>query len=301
VDWTAQPLLKRPFGVCRLFFPGWPTDYLQRLDLPATLALALYPPHPEHFDMLYKVLPDGIGTALMTKLKRGQRVHMLGPLGRPFDVRRLRAEGVEEVHVIGGGVGTAPLIQLVESLRYYSFRVKVFVGAATLQSLRYRDELAETFGEQPRDAYIYVDDFLRAGVKPANIFVACDRELPGPVRGIPATNRFRGLVPEQYRQYLASQPRIGNEVAFSCGPNRMMEVMSDVCRQAHVPLKLLLEKRMGCGFGVCFSCVQKVRRADGTEDYARICMEGPVFDAQDILWNNNSQPNLEACSSPARC
>lgn len=301
VDWTPQPLLKRPFGVCRLFFPGWPTDYLRRLELPATLALALYPPHPEHFDMLYKVLPDGIGTPLMTKLKRGQKVHMLGPLGRPYDVRRLRAEGVEEVHVIGGGVGTAPLIQLVESLRYYSFRVKVFVGIASVQSLRYRDELAATFGEKSRDAYIYVDDFLIAGVKPADVFVACDRELPKKVRGIPAENLFQGFVPEQYRRYLASRQNAGQTVAFTCGPNRMMEVMTDVCRQASVPLKVLLEKRMGCGIGVCFSCVQRVQRPDGADDYARVCMEGPVFDAKDILWNNNSKPNLEACCSPARC
>ena len=301
VDWTPQPLLKRPFGVCRLFYAGWPMNYLHRLELPPTLALALYPPHPEHFDMLYKVLPDGIGTPLMTKLKRGEKVHMLGPLGRPYDVRRLRAEGVEEVHVIGGGVGTAPLIQLVEALRYYSFKVKVFVGSATLQSLRYRDELAATFGEKPRDAYIYVDDFLAAGVKPMDVFVACDREKPKKVRGIPEQNLFQGFVPEQYRRYLQRQKTTGKVVAFTCGPNRMMEVMTDVCREAGVPLKVLLEKRMGCGIGVCFSCVQKVRRADGSDDYARVCMEGPVFDAKDILWNNDSKPNLEACGCKARC
>ena len=300
VDWEAQPLLKRPFGVCRVFYPHFPPDYLRHLELPPTLALALYPPHPEHFDMLYKVLPDGIGTTAMTKLKRGQKVHMLGPLGRAYDVRHLRTAGVEEVHIIGGGVGMAPLILLVEALRYYSFPVKVFLGMASLQSLRYRDELAATFGEKPRDAYIYVDDLLAAGVKPADIFIACDRAKPTKTRGIPATNLFHGLVPEQYRRYL-EKARPAHAVAFSCGPNRMMEVMTDVCRQANVPLKLLLEKRMGCGIGVCFSCVQKVRRSDGTEDYARVCMEGPVFDAKDILWNNNSKPNLEACGCAARC
>lgn len=300
MDWEAQPLLKRPFGVCRTFYPHFPPDYLRQLALPPTLALALYPPHPEHFDMLYKVLPDGVGTPLMTKLKRSQKVHMLGPLGRVYDVRHLRTTGVKEVHVIGGGVGMAPLILLVEALRFYSFPVKVFLGMASLQSLRYRDELAATFGEKPRDAYIYVDDLLAAGVKPADIFIACDRAKPTRTRGIPAGNLFQGLAPEQYRRYLA-RARQPHTVAFSCGPNRMMEVMADVCRQADVPLKLLLEKRMGCGIGVCFSCVQKVRRADGTEDYARVCMEGPVFDAKDILWNNNSKPNLEACGCAARC
>ena len=117
IDLTPQPLLKRPFGICRDFHPHFPIDYVKRLRLPPTLAVALYPVLPDHFDMLYKVLPHGVGTPLIAKLKRGQTVNMLGPLGRPFDVRRLRAEGVEEVHIIGGGVGMAPLILLVESLR----------------------------------------------------------------------------------------------------------------------------------------------------------------------------------------
>jgi NAD(P)H-flavin reductase len=328
VDWTPRPMLKRPFGLCRIYPPGYPTDWLKRLQLPATLTPFLYPPFADHFDLLYKVLPNGIGTALMTELKRGDKVHMVGPLGQPFDVRQLRAAGIEEVHVVGGGVGMAPLILLVEALRFHGFRLKVFLGMATLESLRYRDELAATFGEKSRDAYIYLDDLLAAGVKPADIFLACDREAPKNIRRLPKTNVFHGLVPEQYRRYLLSchpersegphkgntQGSVGSEVlrsaqndsrkkvlTFTCGPNRMMEVMTEVCRQANVPLKVLLEKRMGCGFGVCFSCVQKVRRADGTDDYVRICREGPLFDAKDILWNTDSKPNLEACGCKARC
>ena len=319
VDWTPQPLLKRPFGLCRAYLPHFPADYLKRLALPPSLALALHTPQANRFDMLYKVLPDGIGTPLLTKLRRGDKVHMVGPLGRAFDARTLRAAGVEEVHVVGGGVGVAPLILLVEALRFHSFRVKVFLGMATLESLRYRDELASTFGERPRDAYVYIDDLLAAGVASADIFVSCDREPPRHVRRIPRANLFHGLVPEQYRRFLrgtgsgsatgsgtpsctgSGTPSRSARVAFTCGPNRMMEVMTAICRQAGVPLKVLLEKRMGCGFGVCFSCVQKVRRADGTDDYVRVCREGPLFDAKEILWNNDSKPNLEACGCARRC
>ena len=309
VDWTPRPMLKRPFGLCRVYPPGFPTDWLKRLQLPATLSPLLHLPFADHFDLLYKVIPHGIGTALMTQLQRGDRVHLVGPLGQPFDVRPLRAAGIGEVHVVGGGVGMAPLILLVEALRFHGFRLKVFLGMATLESLRYRDELAATFGEKPRDAYIYLDDLLAAGVAPADIFLACDREAPRNIRRLPKANVFHGLVPEQYRQFLArrlrerppGRDRSGSVMTFTCGPNRMMEVMADVCRPARVPLKVLLEKRMGCGFGVCFSCVQKVRRSDGTNDYVRICREGPLFDAKDILWNTDSQPNLAACGCKARC
>jgi len=301
VDWSPQPLLKRPFGLCRAYRPQFPVDYLKRLALPRVLAAVLHPPVATRFDLLYKVLPEGIGTPLLTKLRRGNKVHMVGPLGRAFDVRALREAGVEEVHIIGGGVGMAPLILLVEELRFHSFRVKVFLGMATLESLRYRDELAATFGEKPRDAYIYIDDLLAAGVASADIFLACDRENPRLARRIPRKNLFHGLVPEQYRQFLATWKSTGNTTAFTCGPNRMMEVMTEICRHANVPLKVLLEKRMGCGFGVCFSCVQKVRRADGATDYVRVCKEGPIFDAKDIVWKNDDskQPSVN-CGCAAR-
>jgi NAD(P)H-flavin reductase len=329
VDWTPQPLLKRPFGICRAYVPHFPVDYLKRLMLPPSLAPALQICRPDHFDMLYKVLPDGIGTPLITELKRGDKVHMLGPLGQVFDVRQLRAASVEEVHIIGGGVGMAPLILLVEMLRFYSFRVKVFLGIATVESLRYRDELAATFGEKPRDAFIYVDDLLAAGVKPADIFIACDKQPPKKVRGIPQENLYHGLLPEQYRRFLQRNPphlnplpqttgerrpdplsrRTGEGqgegsavMAFTCGPNRMMEVVSGIAAEAGVPLKVLLEKRMGCGIGVCFSCVCRVRRPAGEVEYTRVCKEGPLFDAKDIVWNETDlKPNSAGCGCAARC
>ena len=302
VDWSPQPLLKRPFGLCRAYRPQFPVDYLKRLALPPTLASVLHPPAAHRFDLLYKVLPEGVGTPLLPRLRRGDKVHMVGPLGRTFDIRTLRAAGIEEVHIIGGGVGMAPLILLVEELRFHSFRVKVFLGMATLESLRYRDELAATFGEKPRDAYVYIDDLLAAGIAPADIFLACDREFPRHVRRIPKENMFHGLVPEQYRRFLAAQPVAVPVQAFTCGPNRMMEVMTEVTGAAGISLKVLLEKRMGCGFGVCFSCVQKVRRADGSTDYVRVCKEGPIFDAKDIVWKNDDlkQPSAN-CGCAARC
>jgi NAD(P)H-flavin reductase len=332
VDLSPRPLLKRPFGICRAFLPHFASDYAKRLSLPPALALVLHPPVADYFDMLYKVLPDGIGTPLMAKLKRGQKIDMVGPLGRPIDVRRLRAEGVEEVHVIGGGVGMAPLILLVEALRYYGFPVKVFLGIAGFESIRYRDELGATFGEKVRSAYVYIDDLLAAGVRPYDLYVSCDSEAPSRiVRGIPKENLFHGLVPEQYRRFLLTchleqsegarsfaglrgtteilrfaqndtAGKHGSIVAFTCGPNRMMELVAEIARQAGVHLHVLLEKRMACGIGVCFSCVQKVRRPNGTEDYARICAEGPLFDAKDILWkNDDSKPtSANSCCAP-RC
>ena len=44
-----------------------------------------------------------------------------------------------------------------------------------------------------------------------------------------------------------------------------------------------LEAKMACGVGACMGCVVKVRDGDGFK-YVRVCKEGPVFDAQEVLW-----------------
>jgi dihydroorotate dehydrogenase electron transfer subunit len=41
---------------------------------------------------------------------------------------------------------------------------------------------------------------------------------------------------------------------------------------------------MACGVGICFTCVAKIQQPDGTWDYKRTCVEGPVFDAADVVW-----------------
>lgn len=301
VDLPPLPILKRPFGIQRSYYRHFNPLYLKNLALPPTLALGLYTVHPHEFDLFYKVLADGAGTPLMTRLAKGDKVHMVGPLGTPFDVRTLRAAGVAEVHLVGGGVGVAPLILLAQVLRFYSFRVKVFIGMSKLGLLRYKGDVDTSFEDEPGEAYVYIDDLLEAGVSPTDIFLACDSEPPDRVvRRMPKGNFYHGLVPAQYRQYLKTQPMPGPVTVFSCGPDRMMEAMHGVAREAGVTLKLLMEKRMGCGFGVCLSCVVRVRDGSGGETYARVCTEGPVFDAEDILWNQNDSKSESATCGCAR-
>jgi dihydroorotate dehydrogenase electron transfer subunit len=46
-----------------------------------------------------------------------------------------------------------------------------------------------------------------------------------------------------------------------------------------------LETPMACGFGACFSCVTRVKQEDGAWDYRRVCVEGPVFRADELVWD----------------
>ncbi|MDP2711739.1 MAG: hypothetical protein Q8O56_11020, partial [Solirubrobacteraceae bacterium] len=84
-----------------------------------------------------------------------------------------------------------------------------------------------------------------------------------------------GLVTELLVAELDRDP---HAVVYSCGPPRMLEAVRALCATRGVPAQLALEAGMACGFGACYGCVVALR--DGS--YARLCVDGPVLDA-DLL------------------
>lgn len=86
----------------------------------------------------------------------------------------------------------------------------------------------------------------------------------------------RGLVTELLAAELARDP---HAVVYSCGPPGMLEAVRALCMEHDVPAQLALEAGMACGFGACYGCVVPVR--DG--GYVRICVDGPVLDADRLV------------------
>jgi dihydroorotate dehydrogenase electron transfer subunit len=64
----------------------------------------------------------------------------------------------------------------------------------------------------------------------------------------------------------------------------MMHAVAKICEQREVACLASLETPMACGIGICFSCVAKVKQPDGSWDWKRTCVEGPIFDATKIEW-----------------
>ena len=85
----------------------------------------------------------------------------------------------------------------------------------------------------------------------------------------------RALVTELMRERLEDEPR---SAVFACGPPAMLEAVRMLCASHSLPAQLALESGMACGFGACFGCV--VRTRDG---YIRLCLDGPVLDADRLL------------------
>ena len=66
-------------------------------------------------------------------------------------------------------------------------------------------------------------------------------------------------------------------VVYACGPPPMLEAVRALCAERDVPAQLALESGMACGFGACFGCVVPTRNG-----YVRLCVDGPVLDADDL-------------------
>src|SRR5207248_9084748 len=104
------------------------------------------------------------------------------------------------------------------------------------------------------------DDFRSAG---ATVHLASDDGSLG----------FHGFVTQLVEQHEPPQQLVG------CGPEPMLKALAALARRWQVPCLLSLETPMACGLGICFSCVTKVKTADGW-DYRRVCVDGPIFDAR---------------------
>ena len=108
-----------------------------------------------------------------------------------------------------------------------------------------------------------VEDFQRAG---ATVHLASDDGSVG----------SRGFVTDLLARDNPPGPWIG------CGPEPMLHALTKLASARGVTCHVSLETPMACGFGVCFSCVTKVKTADGW-DYKRVCVDGPVFDAAELF------------------
>jgi len=64
------------------------------------------------------------------------------------------------------------------------------------------------------------------------------------------------------------------DLVCSCGPERMMKALAELCKKKNVPCQLSLERYMKCGTGICGSCMLGDKR---------VCKDGPVFTGEEAL------------------
>ena len=283
----TKPLsyLKRPFSIHRAFYEHFEEVYIKNISLPHELATITHTVFPNTFDIFYKVIDEGLGTNELKDLKGKDTIQMLGPLGRGQKLADLSLKDIQEVHLIGGGVGMAPLVLFGQGLRYYSFPIRAFIGIQNVSTLQYLDR---SLGVQQKSSYVYIDDLKNIGLEGKHIYVAHETEEENyKLRpGLPKDNYHHGYVTDQYKMYLKNMDANKRKkvLAITCGPTPMIKALHNVTLKFNVLMQVLMEKRMGCGMGVCMSCVCPTK-TNNQEQYSRVCVDGPLFYAEDIDWN----------------
>ncbi|MDX1964852.1 MAG: dihydroorotate dehydrogenase electron transfer subunit [Pirellulales bacterium] len=210
-------------------------------------------------ELVYLVV--GKLTSRLAHIPAGTRVDIWGPLGNGFARRPC-----EQLIMVAGGIGQTPFLLLGKE---YLGGLAVSRPAGTMPAPR---QVLLLYGARSVTYLAGVEEFESAGIE---VRVSTDDGTAG----------HRGLVTDLLRAELATEFAGRREIAC-CGPEKMLEAVSHIALNHAVPLgcQVSLETPMACGIGICFSCVTRVKEPDGTWDYRRTCVEGPIFEAERLAW-----------------
>jgi dihydroorotate dehydrogenase electron transfer subunit len=217
-------------------------------------------------ELLYKRV--GKGTRLLAQRTTGEKISLLGPIGKPFTSTPGRTKPL----LIGGGVGMPPMVFLAESLRNNP-HIKPFVilGSEVL------------FPFQPTPSQVIIPGITDGVIASMPLLddwgIGCRLAS---LQGFPGV--FQGYVTELADQWLATlnMQALREVEIFACGPHPMLEAVAKLAATRNIPCQVSLEEFMACGIGGCAGCVVEVQTPQGPA-MKRVCVDGPVFDAQTVF------------------
>jgi dihydroorotate dehydrogenase electron transfer subunit len=206
---------------------------------------SVYRADANSFCVLYKQV--GRGTREMSLLPEGRTVSIIGPLGNGFP---LPPENVLPV-LVAGGYGVAPLYLLASRLTQTGV---LFVGGRTADDILCTDAF-EALGW---DLHVTTED---------------------------GSLGMRGRVTDALDPWIIEKAWNKIPVFYACGPDGLLRAVDSRVVDGGWQGWLSLDKHMGCGVGACLACVQRVRAEGAESQWKRVCKDGPVFAAGEILWD----------------
>ena len=222
-------------------------------------------------EIVYKVV--GRGTEIMTNLKPGDEIDVIGPCGHGFLIENNDRGQV----LVAGGIGATSLYLLARQISR-----KTGNGA----------NLYLFLGAENRDGLFFTDEFQQIG---NHLMVSTDDGSLG----------YHGTITGLLEKSLESGEIPAQSALYACGPEPMYRALIPICKRFNLSAQISIERRMGCAVGVCLSCICKVNKEevsmrrelsdshmqfDETSGfgYALACMDGPVFNLEEVVFDESS-------------
>ena len=172
---------------------------------------------------------------------------VLGPLGRPTDIRGANGEKPGHVVCVGGGIGVAPMHPIAQALKAAGNRVTIIMGARNKSLFVMLDEMRAIAGD---DLILMTDD---------------------------GSSGRKGLVTEPLKE-LCEAGAVDEVIAI--GPPIMMKFCALTTKPYGVKTIASLNTIMIDGTGMCGGC-----RVSVGGETKFVCVDGPEFDAHQVDWD----------------
>jgi len=208
---------------------------------------------------IHNVTPDGNlhilirvigkGTSLLSRLRPGDKVQILGPLGNCFDLKGIDAS-TDLIALAGGGMGVAPLLFLANMLaaKNLTSKTKVILGAKNKNELL----CLYAFRELGFTVNCITDD---------------------------GSSGEQGFITELLHKNLDGGIKA---YIFCCGPTPMLKAVALLCERESIVCQVSMETYMACGISACLGCAVPSNK-EGKE-YVHVCKDGPIFNIREIAW-----------------
>lgn len=164
----------------------------------------------------------GDGTRQLATLTEGCRVNVMLPLGNGFTMPEITS-GSQKILLVGGGVGTAPLLYMGAKLKEAGFAPEFLLGARSKE------------------------DVLQ-------------REAFSAIGTLHVTTEDGSLGETGYVTSHSLLSSIRFDRIYTCGPKPMMVAVAKYAAREDIFCEVLLENTMACGIGACLCCVEKTEQ-----------------------------------------
>jgi dihydroorotate dehydrogenase electron transfer subunit len=215
-------------------------------------------------ELLYEVV--GKGTEILAGRKAGEEIDVIGPLGNGFTLNRSTGKlANRQTILVAGGIGVAPLLALAEKL----------LAGRPVSRLA---SLTVLVGACKKDHILCEKEFRKLD---GRVLIATEDGSKG----------HKGLITDLLKRELSNRqtgkPANRHTTIYACGPVAMLKEAARIAKEHRARCQVSLEERMACGIGVCLGCPVKVTSYElrvTSYEYKMVCKDGPVFNAEDIIW-----------------